>query len=499
MDNKPIKIILPKINNNDKIIPHFASNEVISIISAPNGITSIPHIKLKITPISNGIAHTYLPPIISGPNGITSTPHISSENNNNTFELSKLSSQTINFNPEKENIKSSLDEITNKTPKNNTSSSNSENIGSSGSTIKFKIKKSPSFTSASTSTSTSTATQNFKIQLVKNILTTELYIPKPIIKWIGGKSQILNQIIGEFPIEMTNYREVFVGGGSVLLALMSYVKNNIIRIHENVYAYDLNEPLIYVYKNVQKDHNKLYDEIQKLINDFNSCEGGKEEGKNEERKERAKEDQEGGKEEEINRDPKNIQEAKKSKESYYYWIRSKYNQLNRDDKNSILGSAMFIFLNKTGFRGVFRIGPKGYNVPYGNYVNPEIINKAHLDQIHDLIQDVIFECLDFTASLSKIELNDYAYLDPPYVPEKKTSFVKYNVNGFNDSDHNALFELIHSLTRRNIKMMLSNSDVSLVRNTFTNEKYNITTISCRRAINSKSPDARTNEVIIKNY
>ena len=164
---------------------------------------------------------------------------------------------------------------------------------------------------------------------------------------------------------------------------------------------------------------------------------------------------------------------------------------------------MFIFLNKTCFRGVFRIGPNGFNVPYGHYNNPQIINKEHLNEIHDLIQNVIFKCSDFNTSLTNIEPNDYVYLDPPYAPETDTSFVGYTINGFNLDNHNSLFNLIHHLTENKTKIMLSNADVSLVRENFSNdvknEKYNITSILCKRTINSKNPDAKAKEVIIKNY
>lgn len=111
-----------------------------------------------------------------------------------------------------------------------------------------------------------------------------------------------------------------------------------------------------MYKNIQSYHNELYNQIHKFITEFNDCGNG-----------------------EINRNPKNIEEAKITKENYYYWIRNEYNKLSLTDKKSILGSAMFIFLNKTCFRGIFRVGPKGFNVPYGHYNNPEIINKKHLE------------------------------------------------------------------------------------------------------------------------
>ena len=296
--------------------------------------------------------------------------------------------------------------------------------------------------------------------------------PKPILKWVGGKTQIIDKLITDFPVEMNNYREVFLGGGSVLLTLLSCVKSGSIKIRGNIYAYDLNEPLIYIYKNIQTRHNELYDTLQTIIAEFNECGNGK-----------------------INRTPANIEEAKITKENYYYWTRTEYNKLT--DKKSILGSAMFIFLNKTCFRGVFRVGPKGFNVPYGHYNNPEIINKEHLEEIHHLIQNVVFECRDFNTSLTTVEPDDFVYLDPPYAPETGTSFVGYTENGFNLESHNNLFKLIHKLT--DSKIMLSNADVTLVRENFANEKYNTQSLLCKRSINSKKPDAKAKEVIIKNY
>jgi DNA adenine methylase len=317
-------------------------------------------------------------------------------------------------------------------------------------------------------------------KLVKDIVTTKIHVLKPFLKWVGGKTQIIDKLIADFPVEINNYREAFLGGGSVLLTLLSYVKSGFIKIRGNIYAYDLNEPLIYIYKNIQTSYSELYDTLQTIITDFNECSNG-----------------------EINRTPVNIEEAKIAKENYYYWIRSEYNKLCLTDKKDILGSAMFIFLNKTCFRGVFRVGPKGFNVPYGHYNNPEIINKEHLEEIHNLIQNVVFECCDFNISLTKVEPDDFVYLDPPYAPETDTSFVGYTENGFGIEKHTQLFGLIHNLTDTNKKIMLSNADVSLVRDNFCNcvknDKYNVTSILCKRSINSKNPDAKAKEVIIKNY
>ena len=314
-------------------------------------------------------------------------------------------------------------------------------------------------------------------KLVKDVPTKKIHIPKPILKWVGGKTQIIDKLITDFPVEINNYREAFLGGGSVLLTLLSYVKSGIIKIQGNIYAYDLNEPLIYIYKNIQTHHNELYDILQTIITDFNECGNG-----------------------EINRTPTNIAEAKIAKENYYYWIRSEYNKLCLTDKKSILGSAMFIFLNKICFRGVFRVGPKGFNVPYGHYNNPEIINKEHLEEIHNLIQNVVFECCDFNKSLTIVEPNDFVYLDPPYNKEVDTSFVGYTENGFGIETQTQLFKLCNNeINTNNTKFMMSNSNTDFVKQNFTEEKYSIKVITAKRSINSKNPGSKTRELIIKNY
>jgi len=283
---------------------------------------------------------------------------------------------------------------------------------------------------------------------------------KPIIKWVGGKTQIIDKIIADFPREINDYHEPFLGGGSVLLALLTNIKSRVIRVNGSVYAYDLNEPLIYMYKNIQSNYEELYNQIQELISEFNSSE---------------------------------------DKEVFYYSIRDRYNKL--EDKRTILSSAIFIFLNKTCFRGIYRMSKNGFNVPYGNYKNPEIINHKQLKEMSELIQLVKFECCDFEKSLiSIINKNnpaDFIYLDPPYAPETSSSFVKYTEKGFDINNHYRLFEMINNL--KEIKIMMSNADVSLIHDNFSNDKYKFTSIICKRAINAKNPNSKTRELIIKNY
>ena len=329
-------------------------------------------------------------------------------------------------------------------------------------------------------------------KLVKNIenlitIRKKLNSTKPIIKWVGGKTQIIDKIIDEYTTTMTNYHEIFIGGGSVLLELLSYKKAGHITITGTINAYDIKETLISLYKNIQSNHNELYTILKQIINEFNSC-------SNDENSV-------------LNRKPTNLEEALNKPENYYYWSRIKYNNLSLIEKNSILGTALFIFLNKTCFRGVYRIGPNGFNVPYGNYAQSEIINKEHLQEVHDLIQGVIFTHCDFSVPLQKCigdvansdvaNSGDFIYLDPPYAPENSKSFVGYNKDGFDLEQHKKLFGLCKELHTKKIKFVMSNADVELLKEHFPHEIYNIQSIIAKRSINSKKPGSKTQEVIIK--
>jgi DNA adenine methylase len=294
---------------------------------------------------------------------------------------------------------------------------------------------------------------------------------KPFIKWIGGKTQIIDKVIDNFPNEINNYHELFLGGGSVLLALLQNIKKNNIKLNGNIYAYDINETLINLYINIQKKPNDILIEIKKIIDVYNNLDG-----------------------EIIIRKPKNLIEAKTSQESYYYWIRTEYNKLSNEQKNNSLGSAYFIFLNKTCFRGIYREGPNGFNVPFGHYKNPEIINENHIITISKLLKDVKFIHSKFEISFENIKENDFLYLDPPYAPINDNSFVGYTKDGFNLEQHKLLFSYC-----KKYKFLMSNADVDLVKNTFNDERFKIEIISCKRSINSKKPESKINEVLIKSY
>ena len=270
---------------------------------------------------------------------------------------------------------------------------------------------------------------------------------KPFIKWVGGKTQILDDTLSLFPTTIENYHEPFVGGGSVLLNVLS---KNI--VHDKIYASDTNYSLIQLYKHVQNNLEELYIELKKIYKNYEN----------------------------------NIEE--KEKEKYYYSMRQLFNTC---DKNSIEHSALFMFLNKTCFRGLYREGPNGFNVPYGHYKKVNIIDKDELEKISELIKNVNFECLDFRESLKKVGSQDFVYLDPPYAPETKNSFVGYTKGGFKLEDHNELFKTI----KENIpNFVMSNSNVELVNESF--QGYDKKVIIAKRSINSKNPESKTEEVIV---
>jgi DNA adenine methylase len=302
---------------------------------------------------------------------------------------------------------------------------------------------------------------------------TTTAVTKPFLKWVGGKTQILDSVLELFPKNITNYHEPFLGGGSVLLGLLSYMNAGKITVSGKIYASDLNSNIINLYKNVQSNLQGLIDEVKTIADEYYAITGT-----------------------EVNRAAQTKEEAIKSQESYYYWIRSKFNALQ--DKSTANASAMLLFMNKTCFRGVYREGPKGINVPFGNYNNPTILDEDHIRHVSELIKDVIFIVQPFQDSLNKVVEGDFVYLDPPYAPETEKSFVGYTADGFDLDAHNTLFNMCKEMTENKVKWVMSNASVKLVKDAFITPKYETKIIEARRAINSKNPEAKTNEVLIKN-
>jgi DNA adenine methylase len=302
-------------------------------------------------------------------------------------------------------------------------------------------------------------------------------IQKPFIKWVGGKTQMIDKIVKKIPPEMENYHELFLGGGSVLLAILGLQRESKITIKNKIFAYDFNLALINTFRQIKINYKNVIGDILQLINEFGGIAVNTfgQRGK-----------------------PENINEEtyKNSREHYYYWIRDKYNAC---EKNDTMAAAYFIFLNKTGFRGMYREGKRGFNIPYGlkdTKKIPGIIDNEVLKNVSSLIQNVEFIHADFEDSIKKIKGGDFVYLDPPYAPEKKNSFVGYTEAGFNLEKHQKLFSEIKAFNEKNIRFLMSNANVDFVVEHF--ENYNREEILARRAINSKNPGKKAVELFINN-
>lgn len=282
--------------------------------------------------------------------------------------------------------------------------------------------------------------------------------PKPLLKWAGGKTCLLDKILSFVPKQMNNYVEPFLGGGSVLIAMLSLQSNADIEIKGSIYASDANEVLISMYKNIQSNVNELISELEMLKVNYTNCD---------------------------------------DKETFFYAMRQEYNDKCKQDKTTCNLSAIFIFLNKTCFRGLYREGPRGFNVPFGNYKNATIYDESHLRNLSRAFQGVHFLCRPFEAAFLCLQENDFLYLDPPYVAINKSSFVSYTVSKFGTEHHKSLFSLCLELKDKHVNMILSNSSTDLVLKTF--QDYNIYPVLCKRRINSKHPENEIDELLITNF
>ena len=272
---------------------------------------------------------------------------------------------------------------------------------------------------------------------------------KPFIKWVGGKTQIIDEVLKRFPREINNYHEPFLGGGSVLIGLLS---DKTIKVNGKIIASDINPHLIELYKKVQENPNELLKNFNEIVEEYSKC------------------PQEKG-----TKKPQSLEEAMTSRESYYYWIRYKFNIEHKPEQ--------FVFLNKTCFRGLHREGPNGFNVPFGHY---KTLPTLDVVEVSKLFQRVEFVCQSFEEVSKNIQDGDFVYMDPPYVPVNATSFTNYTKGDFN---HGLLLTFVRGLKCR---WLLSNADVPIMHDTFTN----VDLIECRRAINSKDPSSKINEVLI---
>lgn len=272
---------------------------------------------------------------------------------------------------------------------------------------------------------------------------------KPLLKWIGGKRRLMNDLKRYFPTEYETYYEPFLGGASVFFNILP----------KKAVLSDINDTLIKTYCVLRDNLNELNKYLVKL------------EGKNDEKN--------------------------------YYKYRDEFNILKKTNDDDIYLVALMMYLNKTCFSGIYRENSKGeFNVPYGKYKKINIIKNDNLTSIQEYLKnnDIKIQCLDYHEAIIDANENDFIYLDPPYHKENKTSFTKYNKSDF--KEHEELFLLLKKLDKKGVKFLLSNSNTQYIKNLY--KDFNIKELNITRNINNspnvnKKTNLKNNELIIFNY
>jgi len=298
---------------------------------------------------------------------------------------------------------------------------------------------------------------------------------RPFLKWAGGKTQLLDEVAKRLPVELkgkkiTKYVEPFIGGGAVYF----YLNRNF--SFDTCYICDANEELILTYRVIQKSVKKLIAELETLQSDYRS-------------------------------------KSEKKREEFFYEIRDEFNQ-NLPEINFkkystawIERTARIIFLNRTCYNGLFRVNRKGeFNVPFGRYKNPDILNEDNLKDVSTLLKKTKILLGDFTRCRKFVDTHTFVYFDPPYRPLNQTSsFTSYSRDGFSDTDQLRLVEFFRELDAKGAKIMLSNSDPRNENpdDTFFDDLYSefyIERVPAKRMINCNgSRRGNINELIITNY
>ncbi len=266
----------------------------------------------------------------------------------------------------------------------------------------------------------------------------------PIVKWVGGKRQLMFELIKNMPKEYNRYFEPFIGGGALFFELQP----------QNAYISDMNEELINLYSVVR-------DNVYELIEDLSKHEVSKE---------------------------------------YFLGIRN----IDRTEKYAELSdverASRFIYLNRTCFNGMYRVNSHGqFNVPFGHYKNPRIIDENNLLNCSKLLKKTEIKCADFSEILTKVKKGDFVYFDPPYVPLNETSsFTSYTKDGFDIDMQFKLRDVCDELDSKGVKFMLSNSDTKLVNELYAN--YEIKKVFASRQINANADGrGKITEVLVRNY
>jgi DNA adenine methylase len=272
----------------------------------------------------------------------------------------------------------------------------------------------------------------------------------PLVKWAGGKRQLLDKLGERLPRDWGTYFEPFIGGGALLVKL-----HNEHRADKAVIS-DLNGELINLYRVVQKKPEQLIEELQDPVFQNN--------------------------------------------ENTFKQIKADFNEIIGTKKDPVKRAAFLVYLNKHSYNGLWRVNNKGkFNVPFGRHAKLSLPTETSILKFHAMLENVTILNKDFAETVKKAGKNDFVYFDPPYHPISKTArFTDYNSNGFKFQDQERLAELFRQLDKRGAFVMLSNSQNPVIENLY--REFMIKPVEAKRYINCNGK--RRNgifEIIVTNY
>lgn len=275
----------------------------------------------------------------------------------------------------------------------------------------------------------------------------------PFVKWAGGKRQLLPQIKERMPEQYNNYFEPFVGGGAVTFELLP----------ANALINDINKALINAYKQICNAPEAFLNAVNKLDEEML------------------------GKRTEV------------LGKEYYYSLREHYNDKLMKAEYDVELAALFVFINKHCFNGLYRVNGKGlFNVPYNNSRKASV-DENSIMEVSEYLQRVTIIEGDFEVACKEAKRGDFVFIDSPYAPLNPTSFESYTKEGFDIESHKRLAKLFDELTDRGCYCMLTNHNTDLINELYGGKGYKIDVVSVKRMINSDASNRVGEEVIICNY
>lgn len=276
-------------------------------------------------------------------------------------------------------------------------------------------------------------------------------VPKPFVKWAGGKRQLIPVLSKQIPKNFGSFLEPFLGGGAMLFHILTNHPN------QKSIVSDLNSNLVLSYITIRDRPDELISSLKNHAKKYS-----------------------------------------KNSDSYYYSVRAS------EPKGQVEKTSRLIFLNRTCFNGLYRVNSKGkFNVPLGRYSNPNIVNEENLLAVSEILQSkkVSIKCQDFGTVLDNSKKGDFVYFDPPYQPVSDTAnFTSYTNRDFTTDDLKRLAKVCQNLDSKGCKILLSNSNCQEVIDTFSKDSWKVVKIQANRAINSNSKKRTGHtELLIKNY